>query len=247
MIILSRACLPVLAWLQPLAACPSLIAQPSEDAAATVALPAATDAPPAADTGPPIETNPAVLAALELTREEPADYFRAVLALIELDRPELAKPILDELVGLQLNDAQRAALVDQFGSRSMLLLARTKELGPSAAEFAEVSTAAAANAARDPQRLARLIQQVVSPSADERQLATNDLAAAGQAGVTVTLEALAREADPNRRAALSRAAAQMEPLVIGPLLAMLSTNDSRLRGDVSRLLTHLAHHRRRRF
>jgi CheY-like chemotaxis protein len=180
-----------------------------------------------------------VLAVLELPREEPADYFHAIIVLIELNRPELAKPILEEVVQLQLTDAQRAALVEQFGSRSMLLLARTKELGPAAVEFAEVSTTAAANAARDPQRLARLIQQVVGGSADERQLATNDLAAAGQAGVTATLEALAREIEPNRRAALSRAAVQMEPLVNGPLLAMLSTGDSRLRADVARILTHL--------
>jgi hypothetical protein len=87
--------------------------------------------------------------------------------------------------------------------------------------------------------LARLIQQLARGSAEERQLAANDLAAAGQAAVTATLEALAREVDPNGRAALSRAAAQMEPLVIGPLLAMLSTSDARLRADVARILSHL--------
>jgi hypothetical protein len=229
---LQRTCLTVVALLAALAVCSFVIAQPPQDAAAA--------APPAAaDAGPPIETDPAVLAILDLPREEPADYFRAVIVLVELDRPELAKPILEELVQLQLTDAQRAALVEQFGSRSMLLLARTKELGPAAVEFAEVSTTAAANAARDPRRLAALIQQVVAGSADERQLATNDLVAAGQPGVTATLEALARETDPARRAALSRAAVQMEPLVIGPLLAMLSTRDPGLRAEVSRLLAHL--------
>ncbi|HEY3393486.1 MAG TPA: hypothetical protein VGK58_12315 [Lacipirellulaceae bacterium] len=238
MITFLRACLPVLTLSAAIAACPFVYAQPPEDAAAA-APPADADAPPADDAGAPIETDPAVLAILELPREEPADYFRAIIVLIELDRPELAKPILEQLVQLQLNDAQRAALVEQFGSRSMLLLARTKELGPAAVEFAEVSTTAAANAARDPRRLATLIQQVVAGSAEERQLAINDLAAAGQPGVTATLEALARETDPARRGALSRAAMQMEPLVIGPLLAMLSTKDPALRADVSRLLTHL--------
>ena len=233
-----RICLPLVTLAAAIAVCPSVNAQPPEDAAAA-APPAAADAPPADDAGPPIETDPAVLAILELPREEPADYFRAIVVLIELDRPELAKPIFEELVQLQLNDAQRAALVEQFGSRSMLLLARTKELGPAAVEFAEVSTTAAANAARDPRRLAALIQQVVSGSAEERQLATNDLVTAGQPAITATLEALARETDPARRTALSRAAAQMDPLVIGPLLAMLSTKDANLRDHVARLLTHL--------
>jgi hypothetical protein len=231
-----RTCLIVAVLASSLLYCPFAMAQPQQPAAAP---PAAAATPPADAAAPPIETDPAVLATLELPREEPADYFRAVIVLIELDRPELAKPILEELVQLQLNDAQRAALVEQFGSHRMLMLARTKELGPAAAEFAEVCTTAAANAARDPRRLASLIQQVAGGSAEERQLAANDLAAIGQPGVTATLEALARESDPARRAALTRAAAQMEPLVIGPLLAMLSTKDPALRDDVSRLLTHL--------
>jgi hypothetical protein len=223
---------PVVILLAVLVVWPSVLAQPPEDAAAASAT-------TPGDAGPPLETDPAVLAALELPREAPADYFQAIVWLIELDRPELAKPILDELVQLQINDAQRAALVEEFGSRSMLILARAKELGPAAAEFADVCMAAAANAASDPQRISALVQQLVDPSAERRQLAINDLAAAGKHGVTATLEALAHQSDPNRRAALAKAAVKMEPLVSGPLLAMLSTEDPTLRADVSRLLQQL--------
>jgi CheY-like chemotaxis protein len=232
MIIILKTSLGFLALAAFIALCPRVIAQPPED-------PAAVPTAAADDAGPPLETDAAVLAALELPREEPADFFQAIIWLIELDRPELAKPILDELVKLEVTDAQRAALVEEFGSRSMLLLARTKELGPAGVEFADVCTMAAANAASDPQRLATLIQQVVGPSSELRQLAANDLAAAGQAGVKATLEALARETDPNRRAALAGAAVRMDPLLVGPLLAMLSTNDAALRGEVSQLLTRL--------
>ncbi len=215
--------------------------EPPADAA--VQPPADTDAaaPPAApaDLGPPIETNPAVRAALELPREEARDYFQSIGWLIELGRPELAKPILEELAQLQLTNEQRAALVDEFGSRSMLQLARSKELAPAGAQFAEACMAAAAALANSPQRITALVAQLNDPSQEVRVAARNDLAATGQLGVAATLEALAREADRDRRTAIAGAVAQMDPLAVGPLLAMLSTNDPALRAEVAAILKHL--------
>jgi CheY-like chemotaxis protein len=98
----------------------------------------------------------------------------------------------------------------------------------------------AAAVANNPQRIAQLVAQLTDPSAEVREVARNDLAAVGRAGVVATLEALARENERGRRAALVAAAAEMRPLVDGPLLAMLSTSDPALRADVSRLLEHLA-------
>jgi len=89
------------------------------------------------------ETNPAVRAALELPRTEPKHYLAAVLALLDLGRPELAKPILDELHGLQLNDAQRAELAAEFGSYRLLKLSRAELLAPVGGQFAEACMAAA--------------------------------------------------------------------------------------------------------
>ena len=48
-----------------------------------------------------LETNPAVRAAVELPRTEPKHYVSAILALVDLGRPELATPILKELQGPQ--------------------------------------------------------------------------------------------------------------------------------------------------
>jgi hypothetical protein len=186
-----------------------------------------------------VETNPAVRAALELPSETPADHFQAIVWLLDLGRPQLAQPILESLTKLQLNDAQRAALVSEFGSRDMLLLARAKELAPAGAEFANACMAAAAAADRDQQRTAALVAQLTDPSAEVRELARNDLAATGRHGVLATLEALAQETNRDRRTMLLAAAAQMRPLVIGPLLAMLDSNDAALRADVADLLRHL--------
>jgi hypothetical protein len=174
-----------------------------------------------------------------MPREGPADYFQAVIWLVELGRPELAKPILDELTKLNVTDAQRIALVENFGSHSMLQLARTKELAPEGVKFADACMAAAAAAANDPKRIARLVAAAADPSPEVRTVARNDLAATGQTGATAVLEALAKETDHSRRAALLTAAAHIRPFVVGPLLAMLETGDPTLRADVAALLSKL--------
>src|SRR5882757_221279 len=91
-----------------------------------------------------LETNPAVRAALELPRTEPKHYVSAILALVDLGRPELAAPILKELQGLNLTDEQRAQLVNDFGSHRMLQLARNTDLAPASQQFAEACMTAAA-------------------------------------------------------------------------------------------------------
>jgi CheY-like chemotaxis protein len=207
-------------------------ANPPVPAAAANAAPEAKAEP----IQPLLEANPAVRTALELPRKVPRDYVQAVLWLIDLGRPELAKPILDELTKLQITDAQRAALVDEFGSQGMLHMARTKELAPAGASFADECMAAAKASAENPQRIAGLIQQLTDLSPEVRFAAEHDIAATGQAGATALLEAFAREADPQRRAVILPVVASMHPLVDRPLLAMLETNDAALRGDVAAVL-----------
>jgi CheY-like chemotaxis protein len=195
------------AWSQPPAK------PPVPPAAAPVAIPSAAQLD--------LETNPAVRAALELPRTEPKHYVSAVLALVDLGRPELAAPILKELLGLNLTDEQRAQLVSDFGSHRMLQLSKNAALAPAGQQFADACMAAAATKARDPQRIARLIGDLTNSSAVVRHAAAVDLAAAGQDGVNATLEALASETDPQRRAAISEAVVSMDQLAVGPLLAML--------------------------
>jgi len=226
-----------------LSCCGPAYAQP---AATPPAAPPAAGVPPAAPTAaaeapaPSIETDPAILAALEHPRETPADYFQSIIWLIELGRPELAKPILDELAKLPLTDAQRADLVTRFGSRDMLMVAQAKELAPAGAQFTSACMNAAASVIKDPKRIATLVAQLAGPTTEGRLIARNDLAAIGQTGINATLEALAKETDPAQRAAIASAARQMNPLVVGPLLAMLDTADPELRATVSTLLESLS-------
>ena len=103
----------------------------------------------------------------------------------------------------------------------MLRIARTKDLGPEAATFADACMAAASAANNNPQRIATLVGQLTDPSEEVRTIARNDLAATGQIGVNATLEALARETAPDRRAALIVAIEFMSPLADGPVLEIV--------------------------
>jgi CheY-like chemotaxis protein len=222
-------------------------AAPAPAPAAPAAIPPATPDKDAAkkgpagpaDIGPKPETNPAVLSALEMPRTKPADYVEAILLLIDLGRPELAKPILADLAKLELTDAQRQELVDQFGAGDLLKLSHSKELAPEGATFADACIAVASAITNNPQRIATLIGQLSDPSPETRLLAQHDLAATGPKAATATLETFAKEPNRNRRAALAAGIAAMHPLVDGMLLAMVDTHDPVLRADVADLLHQL--------
>lgn len=186
-----------------------------------------------------LETNPAVQAALELPRTEPSHYVTAILSLVDLGRAELAAPILKELQSLNLSDAQRADLAREFGTHRMMQLAGTKELAPAGREFADACLAAAAAEARDPKRIEQLIEQLTDDSPEARLAARVDLESAGMPGVVAVVEAFGREPDPARRMAFAAAIVRMDPLVVGPLLGMLATDNPELMGDVARLLEAL--------
>jgi len=182
------------------------------------------------------ETNPAVLAALELPRTKPSHYVGTILSLVDLGRPELAQPILEELQALNLSDVQRAELVSEFGTQRMMRLARAAGLAPVGRQFAEACLAAAATEARNPERLQQLIDKLADPSPEVRHAARVDLASAGMPGTMAAVDAFGRETDPARRAALAAAIVRMGPASVDPLLGMLSTGDATLQAEVIQLL-----------
>ena len=185
------------------------------------------------------ERNPAVVAVLQLPRETPGARFQAVMTLADLGEAELATQILRELAALDLTADQRALLVGEFGTAAMLRLARDPQLAADGALFADSCMAAAAQQARDPARLAALINDLGSPSAEIRQAARIDLADAGTVAVESLLKALARETNASRRRNITQALMALEPLSVGPLLATLTTENPRLLASASEALKSL--------
>jgi hypothetical protein len=221
-------------------------AAPAQPAAVPPAAPAAAAAAPAEAAAPvdPFggarpQESAAVRAALEWPRTNPLHAFRAVVVLVDLRRPELARPILEELHARGLDDATLAAIIEEFGSHRMLQISRIETLAPVGREFADRSMGAAAAVATNPQRLAMLVAELADPAPEVRLAAGVDLAATGPAGAKAALEAIGRETDPQRRGMMLGAVARLRPLVDGPLLAMLETNDPALRRDVAGALAQM--------
>lgn len=184
--------------------------------------------------------NPAVQAALELPRNEPADYVRATLSLLDLGAPELAREVFAELTALELDDAARAKLVNQLGTASLLRLSRRDALGADAAEFVNKTLAAANTQAASPQRLAELLNLLGDSSEAKRRMAVSELAALGTPAVVPLIQLLgdANAQEPKLQAARA-ALVRLGPLSERPLLATLRSGDARLEAEAAQILAAL--------
>jgi CheY-like chemotaxis protein len=241
MSIISRHHAPI-AVLLAVMGLPAALAQ--SQPAPPAAIPPAEGAPVEEQGPPPIPDiasiqNPAVRAAYQLPRREPGDYLRAVLNLLDLGQPELAGVVFRELEALNLNDEQRATLIAQFGTASLLRLGRATELGPGAVTFSQATIAAAGAQATSPERITQLVADLAGTPVEQRQ-AIAALSTSGEPAVLATLKVLTDQqaTDEQRRGARS-VLVRMVPASIGPLLAAIDAPDPAFRGEVAALLAHI--------
>ena len=215
------------------------------------AQPPAADAP-AAEPSPTLadyaRRDPAIAAVLELPRTTASQQLRAILMLVDLGHPEVAAQVAPELLGAKLDDAQKAALVGEFGTAKFLKLMRLDRPGEQAAdagplaglrEFAQACIAAADAAAKDPAHLAKLLAGLNAPAEGDRYAARVDLRAAGDAGMIAAVQALAEAKDETTRGNVLAALADMRPAIDAPLLALLADSQGQLRRDAAELAGHL--------
>ncbi len=179
--------------------------------------------------------NPAVRAAYTLPRNEPADYVRAILNLLDFREPALAQSVFRDLQGLNLNDEQRAALVARFGTAAILRIGQTKDLGPAATTFAQTTIAAASAAATAPERINQLVANLGNPGAPQRE-AIAALSTLGEPGIMACLAVLADPAsDDEQKRGARTVLVRSVPLSVGPLLAAIDAPEP-LRSEAATLL-----------
>lgn len=193
------------------------------------------------------ERSVAVAAVLDVPHETPAERLAAVFTLLDLGELDVAAVLLGPVLKADLDDEDRAQLVNQFGTARFLNLARRDrpvaegEAAPlaGAREFARRSMQAAVKQARDPQRIAKLIADLNDPSAEVRNAARVDLAVTGAAGAKPCLETLAREEDEAYRANLMLALTGLRPEMDPLLMAVLADGDGHLLRDAAELAGHV--------
>ena len=185
----------------------------------------------------------AVAAILDSPRETPQSQLSAVLTLIDLGEEEVAALLWKSLAEAAVEEAAAASLAEHFGTARLMKLARLEPLSeedPSqtfigAREFVQQCLDAAAKKARDPQRLAALVEQLNDPAAEVRKAARVDLAATGVEGARACLEALAQAEEEPIRANLMLALTSLKPVAEPLLIAALVDGEGHFRRDVAEL------------
>jgi CheY-like chemotaxis protein len=186
-------------------------------------------AAPAKKAEPPVDPSQYILpirAVLESDPQTPVELMRAITVLVDLGEPDLARPYVSKLHAATLDDAALAELVRRVGSGPFLRIAAEKALDPEGREFGERAMNATGRQARDPKRLAELVDQLSDPSPERQRQALAELLGAHEFAVPPLVTALN---DPAKRAMHPRAIDALTALAedaVGPLLATLHGPDS---------------------
>ena len=88
--------------------------------------------------------DPAVRSVLEDNPTKPAELVRAITVLVDLDRAELARPLLAQTARSESQSKALAALADEFDTALFMKLAGNDQLAPQGAELADAVLSAAA-------------------------------------------------------------------------------------------------------
>ena len=183
--------------------------------------------------------DPAVRSVLEDNPTKPSELVRAISVLVDLDRAELAKPLLAKLLESKLDSRTLVGLEAEFGSAFFMKLARNAELTPQAAELADAVLSAATKARTNPAHLDALITQLGDRQEGKRHRAVDQLRAAHEAAVGPLLRALA---DPKRSAlhpAILLVFSQFGDEAAGPLTAALTSENQPVAIAATRALGQL--------
>ena len=176
----------------------------------------------------PEPEDPAVLAVLETEPSTLAQQARAAALLADLDRPDLARGFLKQIIAARPDQQQLAALAEQFDSSMFTAMASRKNLLPEAKILADAVLEAVNKQLQDPNRISGLIDQLGDQSPEKQQEAFAGLQDARGAAIGSLIEVLAdpRQAaqHPHAREALVR----MGPRAVDPLLGILERSDPRL-------------------
>jgi hypothetical protein len=178
---------------------------------------------PAAKGAPELPEDPAIEAILAVKPTTPAECFRMARTLWRLGRPELARPLLRQVLADKPDDEALAGLVKEFGSPAFTDLSNQPALLPEAEQLAAAALGAVNRRLQDPKRLADLIGQLQDPSEAVRGQALEGLREGRGAAVGALLAAMADPAQAAARPALQTALLAMRSEAFEPLAAVLDS------------------------
>lgn len=178
-----------------------------------------------------------VLEAIAETRPtSPVELMKTIETLMNLGAPDEARVYMQRLLALKLDDEALYVLQRKVGSGIFFRLSQDDRFQPEGRQLAEAVLSASFRQARDPRRMANLVQQLNDPAPEIRQSAINDLKDAGSAAIGPMIEVLSDEGRSAEHARVRFALAQMGTLAVEPLIAAIATPNHNLRAQVIEIL-----------
>ena len=180
-----------------------------------------------------------MLAVLEVKPTTPEQWLQDIRALMQLNRPLLAKEYLKQFSAALPAAGELARLQARFGSAFFLQLSSQEALQPEGASVANAVMQAADARMRDAQRLAGLVDRLADENAAARRLAMADLVQAGPVAVPALVQALADTTQATAHPAIEQTLTAIGPSAVEPLIVTLESTDKNLQVSVMGALGHL--------
>ncbi len=183
--------------------------------------------------------NPAVDTIVDSKPKTPRELLQAAISLTALERPDLAKQFLDQLLAAKPDAMALADLARHFGSATFMQIAGDKSLAPQGQKLAELVLAAAAAERHEPARLAAYVKQLADPSPEKQLEAVAALRDAGPRAVPLLLASIADPAQADTHALARQAVVGMGAGATPPLIAAIGAPKPAIQIEAIGLLAEL--------
>lgn len=160
--------------------------------------------------------------------ETPEENFDAVLMMVKLARPELAKLYLEKVMTPKPTDALLLKLHDRHGPAVFLQLANIEELKPLSTQLLEQVTDTFRRRGADQQRIVNIVAEL-NGTPTQREVALTSLRNAGPIVVPQLLSQFGQASDSKSRATLLLALTRMGRQIVPALLGALESPKEELR------------------
>lgn len=195
--------------------------------------PAAPAADPAAD---PAAQPPKVASPLVTEPQTPEELFAAVVLMVELARPEVAKLYLTKFMESDPPDDLLLALREKHGPAVFLKLSNIEDLQPLSIELLKRNNDAFNRFARDPARLDALLKNLVTGTSSQRITAQDQMRTAGVHVVPALISALGNPAYAESQNVFVETLALIKSEAVAPLEAALVSPNNRIRQSAMQAL-----------
>lgn len=188
----------------------------------------------------PVSNDPAVRALLETNPATPPELLGTIDTLLDLKANDVAYSLVKRLAKAKLDEQALAELVDKFGSALFIRLALVDDLQPEGREVSDAALAAADRRARDPRRLAKLIDQLKDRSSAARRGTMTLLLGGREAAIQALAAALIDPARAGYRPAIRAALVKFGRFAQPALAAMVRSAEPAIQVEAIGALAELA-------